>query len=178
MIKLKASKVSFFVSLIAILVAVSAILIASNIPGPIGPLGPIGPIGTTGPIGPVGINGSQGPEGVVGPAGPQGIAGPVGPNGSLSGSWSIIESQENTMSFSITTTGYAFKVIWSANGNNDTFEVDVKDQAGILMDNNYRYIGIGDTGVGLMFTFSVPGTYTITANGNALEWVIEAWEFK
>lgn len=79
----------------------------SNIPGPMGPLGPIGPIGPKGepsnipgplgpqgpqglqgPIGPKGepsnIPGPMGPMGPLGPQGPQGIQGPIGPKGEVS----------------------------------------------------------------------------------------------
>lgn len=62
-------------------------LVASTIPGPIGPMGIPGPQGLPGVAGPAGAAGPMGPAGpmgasITGPAGANGLAGPAGPAGS------------------------------------------------------------------------------------------------
>lgn len=54
------------------------VLIASGLPGPVGPTGATGPAGSTGAAGPTG------PQGVTGPQGPQGDTGATGPQGLIS----------------------------------------------------------------------------------------------
>jgi len=72
-----------------------------DVPGPVGPSGPIGATGATGPQGVAGATGPQGPAGATGATGPQGIqglagaTGPSGPAGSAN-AWSLTGNSGTT----------------------------------------------------------------------------------
>jgi len=86
----KLSQIPVVLSVLALVLAGSAMVVAFGLPGTAGPTGPAGPagsagaagangIGAIGPQGPPGANGSPGPQGTPGATGNQG---PVGANGS------------------------------------------------------------------------------------------------
>jgi hypothetical protein len=73
---------SLIISIIAILIAAAAVVLAFTSAGPTGPAGPPGPAGPAGPAGEQGQVGEQGPQGEQGPAGPPG---PAASGGGVSG---------------------------------------------------------------------------------------------
>lgn len=73
-----ATTIVIVMTIIAILLAVGAIILAFVRPGPAGPAGPKGTPGSTGPTGP-----SQGPKGDTGPTGPRGATGSSSGSNSL-----------------------------------------------------------------------------------------------
>ena len=178
---IKAVKLSFLISLIAIMVSVFSIMIASNIPGP---QGPIGPQGIQGEQGPIGENGTQGPEGPVGPPGPQGeqgIQGIQGEPGTLNGTYHIVRTFTDTSTnLNFETEGFVFKVLYTVNGlDNETsyFEFEIKDSLGLCGKDNIT-VPIDTTTEEVYTLWALPNVYSLKVNSDADSWLLEIWEFK
>src|SRR3972149_6799189 len=75
--------VSEAISMVAVVLAGAALLVAFSIPGPVGPSGTVGLTGPQGPTGSQGPTGGTGPQGPTGPEGPSGSQGPTGPTGPI-----------------------------------------------------------------------------------------------
>jgi len=76
-------QVSLWISIVAIVLAIIAIILMFVIQGPTGAAGPIGPNGNRGPMGPDGNLSDPGAIGATGPPSAIGLTGPKGPTGAV-----------------------------------------------------------------------------------------------
>lgn len=122
-------------TILAVCLAATGIVLAFAVPGPQGetgiqgPVGPTGPIGETGPGGPQGIPGINGTNGTIGPMGPPGENGSVGPPGNIRGVWVSMGNLTSLGSkpYDITLGANSpIKVQWTASSSNETGVLVVK----------------------------------------------------
>ena len=104
----RAGGVSEAISMIAVVLAGAALLVAFSIPGPVGPSGTVGMTGPQGPTGSQGPTGGTGPQGPTGPEGPSGSQGPTGPTGPIgNGTLEADASHVGVQTIGATCTHYA-----------------------------------------------------------------------
>lgn len=152
--------VSEAISIVAVVLAGAALLVAFSIPGPVGLLGAVGMTGPQGPTGSQGPTGGTGPEG---PPGPQGPTGPIGPIGN--GSLEVDSSHAGVQTIGATCTHYAgAEVTVTVPGSGrvvvmTTLRLQLNHTAG-TMDVSWSFVGSAPTDC---VVDANPAVYTVEA---------------